>query len=259
MNHRNTFQTVIGLIAVILLSVGCGLKEASPTATSAAESLTAKSTSVPPTPTPTPARPTFTHTPLLPTATPTPIPPTPTPRSPTSTPLPPTATPPPDYDLNNLGFPLNINDVVLFKQNFGCPTDYADFTHDGNDTSVVYGKVVPVYATGDGIITGSKWINDNVGREMVLLLGQIGGENVHVHYVHLDEGVAIGTEVRKGDYIGTVLEAGFEKHLHFDVRIGDQARMESPSDGTPGDEIDVTHILVQYVPPDKIGYDANCN
>jgi len=95
MNHRNTFQTAVSLVAVIFLSVGCGSKEASPTATLASESLAATSTSVPPTSTPTSARPTLTHTPLLPTATSTPRPPTSTPLPPTATPVPPTPTPDP--------------------------------------------------------------------------------------------------------------------------------------------------------------------
>jgi len=91
--YQRSLQQMIGLALAVLLSVACGLLQASPTP-------------IPPTLTPTPIPPTATHTPVPPTstpvpptATPTPIPPTATPTS-TATPIPTPRPTPPSADMS---------------------------------------------------------------------------------------------------------------------------------------------------------------
>ena len=168
-------------------------------------------------------------------------------RTPKPTPIP--------YDYRNIIFPLSVNDISQFKKNFNCPTTYGDNSHDGNDILVIIDKDVPIYAVDDGYIETSGFVNSDVGYELHLRLGyDITGSTVHAIYVHLTDADQAGLQVKKGDVIGHVKSPN-QNHLHFEIRIGDTPKLETASDGEPGDEIDVTDILVGFVPSSKIGYD----
>ena len=214
------------------------------------------------TPTPVPTntqQPTHTPTPVptntqQPTYTPTPVP-TNTPR-PTATP---TARPVPPHDYHGIGFPLNPDDVLLLNANFGCPTDYGDGTHDGLDIVVTKEHEVPVFAVDDGVIIQSNWVNDAVGHELCLLLGQdADGNNVYANYVHMDRALPVGTEARSGDTIAYITSphGGHDDHiLYFGIRVGDD---QPPGGGARGDEVDITELLISYVLPGRVRFNPQC-
>ena len=195
---------------------------------------------------------TATDTPL-PTATLTPEPTATFTPPPTATSTP-TKTPIPAYDYHNIGFPLNVEHVVKFRKNFNCPTSYGDNSHDGNDI-VVSTNDVPVLAVDDGRIEFVNFVNDSIGYEIRLVLGKdSSGKIVATHYVHLSEStVTDGEKVKKGDIIGYITKPlGGGRHLHFEIRIGEKPRYETKSDGAPGDEVDVTEILIKFMSDEKI-------
>jgi murein DD-endopeptidase MepM/ murein hydrolase activator NlpD len=243
-----------GLVLALLFAVSACSPTAQtpiPTVVAIATNTIAPTAISTPQPTDTPisiptATPAFTFTPTN-TNTPKPIPPTRT-RTPTNTPT--------LYNYHNIGFPLGVDDVVAFVKNYGCPTTYGDNTHDGNDIFVVNNREVPVMAVDDGRIAFAKFLGDQIGYEIRLVVGQDGsGKNVAIHYVHLTKSsVSNNQKVKKGDIIGYIGKPlGDEyRHLHFEVRIGDTPRHETESDDAPGDEVNVTEILIKFVPAQKV-------
>ncbi|HZK32663.1 MAG TPA: transglycosylase family protein, partial [Corynebacterium sp.] len=98
--------------------------------------------------------------------------------------------------------------------------------HDGIDYAAypdgtAYGK--PIYAVADGVVTEAgpasgygNWIR---------IMHEINGEQVESLYGHMEDGqvhVRTGDQVRAGDHIGDIGNAGFSTgaHLHFGVYPG---------------------------------------
>ena len=168
-----------------------------------------------------------------------------------------TFTPEP-FSVSSIGFPLYVEDVICLHTNYGDPTSYGDYTHDGVDIVVDKSSEVSVLAVADGVITQSSFVNDTVGYEIYIFhgLNEIG-EKVFSNYVHLDFASPINTQVKKGDEIGSITNphGGHDDYiLYFGIRVGDQPRYESPSDGAIGNEGDVTDYLLNF-----IDYSLICN
>ncbi len=148
---------------------------------------------------------------------------------------------------------MSVEDIKQFKDNFNCPTNYGDFSHDGVDIVTKSGIDTPIIAVDDGSIWRVSLI-DGVGYEIYQILGFDSDKNpVIANYVHLDKiDISEGQIIKKGTIIGYVNKYD---HLYFAIRIGYEPRMEFPSDGNPGDEVDITDILLKFIPKNIIGYD----
>ncbi|MBQ9476211.1 MAG: M23 family metallopeptidase [Bacteroidales bacterium] len=90
--------------------------------------------------------------------------------------------------------------------------------HSGQDfsTSGIIG--IPVYATGDGVVTSAKYQFTGYGNELIINHG-FGYETRYAHLNTIEVGV--GTQVHRGDLIGTVGKSGKATgpHLHYEVLL----------------------------------------
>lgn len=79
----------------------------------------------------------------------------------------------------------------------------------------------PVYAAADGLVLYAGWPSDGWGNVVVLLHELDGANLVETFYGHLDTmTVPVGSQVRRGDRIGTIGTANgrYLAHLHFEIR-----------------------------------------
>jgi murein DD-endopeptidase MepM/ murein hydrolase activator NlpD len=91
--------------------------------------------------------------------------------------------------------------------------------HEGTDMAGAYG--LPVYATGDGVVTHAGW-DSGYGR-LVKIRHEFG---IETRYAHLSAiKVRVGDRVSRGDRIGDMGNSGRSTgtHLHYEIRIGGRA------------------------------------
>ncbi|MCH9681063.1 MAG: M23 family metallopeptidase [Deltaproteobacteria bacterium] len=95
-----------------------------------------------------------------------------------------------------------------------------DRYHKGVDFPAEQGTPIPCAA--DGVIVGRGW-NDDFGNIAILLhddpLSAHDKYTLYAHMPNLDAVPVIGTEVARGEIIGTVGNTGFSfgAHLHFEL------------------------------------------
>jgi len=90
--------------------------------------------------------------------------------------------------------------------------------HDAIDIAAPGGT--PIYAVNDGTIIMYQWVNTGGGNKVVI----DHGSSITTTYCHLSkfqEGLKVGSEVKKGDIIGYVGTTGTStgNHLHFRIAI----------------------------------------
>ncbi len=90
--------------------------------------------------------------------------------------------------------------------------------HDAIDIAAPGGT--PIYAVNDGTIIMYQWVNTGGGNKVVL----DHGSSITTTYCHLSkfqQGLKVGSEVKKGDIIGYVGTTGTStgNHLHFRIAI----------------------------------------
>ncbi len=97
--------------------------------------------------------------------------------------------------------------------------------HLGDDFNGIGGKNSdlgdPVNAVADGKVIYSGWSGEGWGNVVILLHELASGEMVQSLYGHLDSvRVAVGGQVRRGESIGSIGDAGgrYLAHLHFELR-----------------------------------------
>ena len=127
--------------------------------------------------------------------------------------------------------PVEGVDVGDLRDSFTAPRS-GGRVHNAIDIAAPTGT--PVVAVVDGTITRKHW--NRLGGRTLYLRSADGRHDFY--YAHLDayeSGVEIGTEVRRGDVLGTVGSTGNARgpHLHFQVLRKDGGR------GTPVNPYDV--------------------
>lgn len=91
--------------------------------------------------------------------------------------------------------------------------------HEGTDMAGAYG--LPIYATGDGVVTYASW-DSGYGR-LVKIKHEFGIETRYAHMSAIR--VKVGDRVSRGDRIGDMGNSGRSTgtHLHYEIRIGGRA------------------------------------
>ncbi|WP_435259129.1 DUF5930 domain-containing protein [Thioclava sp. FR2] len=91
--------------------------------------------------------------------------------------------------------------------------------HEGTDMAGAYG--LPIYATGDGVVTYASW-DSGYGR-LVKIKHEFGIETRYAHMSAIR--VNVGDRVSRGDRIGDMGNSGRSTgtHLHYEIRIGGRA------------------------------------
>ena len=93
--------------------------------------------------------------------------------------------------------------------------------HKGVD--FVPGAGTPIYAIADGVATTATFDNSGYGQHVVLT-HNLNGVSVESLYGHMIEGsspIVVGQQVKVGDFLGLVGDAGiaYGAHLHFEIHI----------------------------------------
>jgi murein DD-endopeptidase MepM/ murein hydrolase activator NlpD len=137
--------------------------------------------------------------------------------------------------------PISRNDLIFISSVFGGRMDpfineYSN--HKGCDYVAAIGT--KVYATGDGIVTLSKYSRKGYGNEVII----DHSFGFSTRYAHLNKIlVAEGESVRRGQVIGLVGNTGRSTgpHLHYEVRF--ESQPVNPffyySDDISGDEYEM--------------------
>ncbi|MEM7697930.1 MAG: M23 family metallopeptidase [Verrucomicrobiota bacterium] len=82
----------------------------------------------------------------------------------------------------------------------------------------------PVRATADGLVSYAGWAGPGWGNVVILLHELPDGKVIQSFYGHLEKiDVAIGRQLRRGDFVGTIgtADGRYLAHLHFEVRVYD--------------------------------------
>lgn len=137
--------------------------------------------------------------------------------------------------------PLSKNDLIFISSAFGSRIDpfFQDYAvHKGCDYVAAIGT--KVYATGNGIVTLSKYSRKGYGNEVII----DHSFGFSTRYAHLNKIlVEKGDSVIRGQVIGLVGNTGRSTgpHLHYEVRF--ESRPVNPffyySDDISGDEYDL--------------------
>ena len=93
--------------------------------------------------------------------------------------------------------------------------------HDGLDFRADIGS--PVYATGDGTIKLAKRYG-NFGKTVIIDHG-FGYETLYAHLSDYEEGIKVGTKVKRGQVIAKSGNSGLTEgpHIHYEVHLNGQA------------------------------------
>ena len=115
--------------------------------------------------------------------------------------------------------PISNNDLRLRSSGYGWrkhPIDGNRKFHEGIDFSADIGT--PIYATGDGTVVKSGYTSGGYGN-MVIIDHGFGYQTLYGHMKSIS--VLNGSEIKRGDVIGTVGSTGYSKgpHLHYEVHI----------------------------------------
>lgn len=114
--------------------------------------------------------------------------------------------------------PFGVHPEWWKKYSFCYATDYANLFHAGEDWAARGGS--PVYAAANGIVEWyNPWYNTYPGRIVILRHQLPDGSQVYSMYGHLDNVEVIeGQTVSIGTQIGTILNQGYNSHLHWEIR-----------------------------------------
>lgn len=115
--------------------------------------------------------------------------------------------------------PIENHDLTLIASGYGYrihPIYKIPKMHNGIDFSAPVGT--PVYATGDGVVQEVNRSERGLGNQIII----DHGKGYTSLYACMDETqVRTGTEVKRGDQIGTVGDSGLSvaPHLHYEVHL----------------------------------------
>ncbi len=118
--------------------------------------------------------------------------------------------------------PISVKDLIFISSDFGSRIDPIFHTfaqHHGLDYVARTGT--KVYATGDGIVTLSKYSRKGYGNEVII----DHSFDFSTRYAHLNKIlVNQGDSVKRGQVIGLVGNTGKSTgpHLHYEVRFGNK-------------------------------------
>lgn len=117
--------------------------------------------------------------------------------------------------VSNVGFQYPIS-YLYVSTYFGGNTPFQSF-HTGLD--LVNYSGTPIYASGDGVITGMYNVSYGYGRYVTIAHNE-RLSSLYGHMIQFGEGMAVGQTVSRGEVIGYVGSTGWSTgpHLHFEIR-----------------------------------------
>ena len=114
--------------------------------------------------------------------------------------------------------PVSVKDLTFISSYFGVRLDpFVKYVKPHHGLDFVAPKGTKIYATGDGIVTLSKYSRKGYGNEIII--DHFFGYNTR--YAHLDEIIVKkGEKVKRGQLIGLLGNTGRSTgpHLHYEIR-----------------------------------------
>lgn len=118
--------------------------------------------------------------------------------------------------------PLSVRDLNFISSYFGVRVDpFVKFIKPHYGLDFVAPKGTKIYATGDGIVTLSKYSRKGYGNEIIIN----HSFGYHTRYAHLDKiYVKEGEKVKRGQLIGLLGNTGRSTgpHLHYEIRYNNK-------------------------------------
>lgn len=123
----------------------------------------------------------------------------------------------PFYEPREYLFPLKMKSYYI--DTYGAAREDGNRRHEGTD--IFNKKGTPIFSVCDGIVEKSGW--NRLGGERVGIRGTDGNYYYYAHLDKINNEIAVGDSIQKGELIGTMGNTGdaltTPDHLHFGIEL----------------------------------------